>query len=47
LLPIQAGDVPNTFADVEDLVKDFSFKPQVTISEGIKNFVQWYISYYK
>jgi UDP-glucuronate 4-epimerase len=47
LLPMQAGDVQNTFADVDDLVKDFSFKPKFTISEGIKNFVNWYVSYYK
>ena len=46
LLPMQAGDVLDTFADVDDLVKDFSFKPRVTISEGIENFVQWYLNYY-
>jgi UDP-glucuronate 4-epimerase len=46
LLPMQAGDVLDTFADVDDLVKDFSFKPRVSISEGIENFVQWYLNYY-
>ena len=44
---MQAGDVPNTFADVDDFVKDTSFKPKFTISEGIKNFAEWYVSYYK
>lgn len=47
LLPIRPGDVPNTFANIDDFVKDFSFKPKFTISEGVKNFVQWYLSYYK
>jgi UDP-glucuronate 4-epimerase len=46
LLPMQPGDVLDTFADVDDLVKDFSFKPRFTISEGIENFVQWYLDYY-
>ena len=46
LLPMQAGDVLDTFADVDDLVKDFSFKPRVSISEGIEDFVQWYLNYY-
>ncbi|MDG2252659.1 MAG: NAD-dependent epimerase [Methylophilaceae bacterium] len=46
LLPMQPGDVLDTFADVDDLVKDFFFKPQVTISQGIENFVKWYSNYY-
>ena len=46
LLPMQPGDVLDTFADVDDLVNDFSFKPIFTISEGIENFVQWYLDYY-
>jgi UDP-glucuronate 4-epimerase len=47
LLPIQAGDVPATYADVDDLIKDVGFKPSTSIEEGIKNFVEWYKEYYK
>lgn len=46
LLPLQAGDVPATYADVDDLIKDVGFKPQTTIEEGIKKFVEWYRGYY-
>lgn len=42
LLPIQAGDVPATYADVDDLIKDVGFKPATTIETGIKKFVEWY-----
>ncbi|MGH2507839.1 MAG: NAD-dependent epimerase [Gammaproteobacteria bacterium] len=45
-LPMQAGDVPATFADVDDLVKDVGFKPSTPIQEGIRRFVAWYRSYY-
>jgi UDP-glucuronate 4-epimerase len=47
LLPIQAGDVPATYADVDDLIKDVGFKPSTPIEEGIKKFVKWYKEYYK
>ena len=47
LLPIQAGDVPATYADVDDLIKDVGFKPSTSIEEGIKKFVKWYREYYK
>ncbi len=47
LLPIQAGDVPATYADVDDLIKDVGFKPSTSIEEGINKFVQWYKEYYK
>jgi UDP-glucuronate 4-epimerase len=47
LLPIQAGDVPATYADVDDLINDVGFKPATTIEEGIKKFVEWYKEYYK
>lgn len=47
LLPMQAGDVPTTFADVDDLISDTGFKPQTSIEEGIGKFVCWYKSYYK
>jgi UDP-glucuronate 4-epimerase len=47
LLPIQAGDVPATYADVDDLTKDVGFKPSTSIQDGIKKFVAWYKDYYK
>jgi UDP-glucuronate 4-epimerase len=46
LLPIQAGDVPATYADVDDLMRDVGFKPATTIEEGISRFVEWYRGYY-
>jgi len=46
-LPMQPGDVPATYADVNDLVKDTGFKPSTSIEEGINNFVQWYKEYYQ
>ena len=42
LLPMQPGDVPATFADVDDLIKDVGFKPSTPIQEGIKKFIEWY-----
>ncbi len=47
LLPMQAGDVSATYADVEDLINDVGFKPSTSIEEGIKKFVEWYREYYK
>jgi UDP-glucuronate 4-epimerase len=46
LLPLQPGDVPDTFADVEDLVRDFDYKPSTTIDEGIGKFAKWFVDYY-
>jgi len=46
LLPMQAGDVQATYADVDDLVQDVDFKPQTLIEEGIGRFVEWYRHYY-
>jgi len=46
LLPIQAGDVPSTYANVEDLIADLNYKPETTIEEGINNFVNWYIDFF-
>jgi UDP-glucuronate 4-epimerase len=46
-LPLQAGDVPQTYANVEDLFNDIDFKPQTSIKEGIGNFIDWYLDYYK
>lgn len=45
-LPMQPGDVPVTFADVNDLIKDTGFKPSTSIEEGIDHFVNWYKRYY-
>ncbi len=47
LLPLQPGDVPDTYADVEALVKDVGYKPNTTIEQGIEKFVSWYEEYYK
>ena len=46
-LPIQPGDVPITYANVEDLEKEVGFKPKTSIEIGIRRFVTWYRSYYK
>ena len=47
LLPLQPGDVPDTYADVSALVEDFGYKPSVPVEVGIANFVEWYREYYK
>lgn len=46
LLPIQSGDVPDTYADVDDLVEQFDFKPRMSLKQGIDNFVTWFKEYY-
>jgi UDP-glucuronate 4-epimerase len=46
MLPMQPGDVPSTYADVEDLMNDVGFKPATPLSVGIQKFVDWYQSYY-
>ncbi|SHE23673.1 NAD-dependent epimerase [methanotrophic endosymbiont of Bathymodiolus puteoserpentis (Logatchev)] len=46
LLPLQPGDVPDTYADVEALVQDVGYKPNTTIEQGIEKFAAWYNSYY-
>ncbi len=46
-LPLQPGDVPATFADIDELVRDVDYKPDTPIEAGIANFVEWYRSYYK
>ena len=46
-LPAQPGDVPDTYANVEDLVEQFHYKPSTTIQDGIQQFVSWYRNYYK
>jgi len=46
LLPMQPGDVYQTFAEVDDLVKDFGFKPSTSLEEGLRRFTEWYKGYY-
>ena len=45
LLPLQPGDVPDTFADVDDLVKEFDYKPSTSVADGIEQFINWYEEY--
>ena len=46
LLPLQPGDVPDTYADVSDLVADTGYRPSTTVEEGVRRFVDWYVDYY-
>ena len=46
-LPLQIGDVPDTFASADNLKKDFNYKPSTSVIKGISNFVKWYKDYYK
>jgi UDP-glucuronate 4-epimerase len=46
MLPMQPGDVPATYADVEDLILDVDYKPTTRVEDGIAQFVEWYRSYY-
>jgi len=46
-LPLQPGDVEDTFADVSDLVADFRYQPTMSVKKGVKNFVEWYKGYHK
>ena len=46
-LPIQPGDVPATWANVDDLVRDVGFQPATSIEDGVARFVEWYLDYYK
>lgn len=47
LLPLQPGDVPDTFANVDDLIRDTGYKPATPVEVGIQNFVAWYKDYYQ
>ena len=47
LLPMQPGDVPDTYADAGDLARDVGYKPDTPIETGVRNFVDWYIDYYQ
>jgi UDP-glucuronate 4-epimerase len=46
LLPFQSGDVPDTYADIDDLVEQFSYKPNTSIEQGVENFVAWFKNYH-
>jgi len=46
-MPMQPGDVNQTWADVEDLRKKYGYNPDFSVTQGIKNFVEWYKEYYK
>jgi UDP-glucuronate 4-epimerase len=47
LLPLQIGDVPDTWADAEDLVRDVGYRPSTPVEEGVAKFVAWYLDYYR
>ena len=47
LLPLQPGDVPDTFADIDDLVRDVGYRPATPVEVGVERFVRWYVDYYK
>jgi UDP-glucuronate 4-epimerase len=47
MLPMQPGDVYETYADISSLSNDTGYKPLTSLEEGIKKFLQWYLHYYK
>ncbi|MGZ5050303.1 MAG: NAD-dependent epimerase [Methylobacter sp.] len=47
LLPMQPGDVPDTYADVSDLTRDLGYKPETSLEDGIERFVDWYKNFYQ
>ena len=46
LLPLQPGDVPDTYADINDLVAEFDYKPEMNVKRGVSNFVEWFKQYH-
>ena len=46
-LPLQPGDVPSTFADIEQLTRASGFRPSTSIEDGVAHFVAWYRDFYK
>ena len=46
LVPMQPGDVEMTYADVDELVRDFNFKPSTSLRDGLRAFAQWYKEFY-
>jgi UDP-glucuronate 4-epimerase len=47
MYPMQQGDVPRTFADVNELIKDYNYSPTTDIKSGIENFKNWFLNYNK
>ncbi len=47
LLPLQPGDVPDTYANIEDLIRDTGYKPDTPLERGMQEFVNWFLSYYQ
>ena len=47
LLPLQPGDVPDTYANVDDLVEQFNYKPETSVEEGVTQFIEWYKDYFR
>lgn len=47
LLPLQPGDVPDTYANIDDLIKDFNYKPSTELERGMEKFVEWFKGYYQ
>ncbi|MGJ8736194.1 NAD-dependent epimerase [Zobellia laminariae] len=47
LMPMQPGDVERTWADVDDLIRDYDYQPNTSVADGVQNFVDWYKGYYK
>jgi UDP-glucuronate 4-epimerase len=47
MLPLQPGDVPDTFADIDDLERDVGYRPATPVEVGVERFVRWYVDYYK
>lgn len=45
-MPLQPGDVPETYANVDDLYRDIDFRPRTSIQDGVNNFVDWYLDYF-
>lgn len=46
MLPIQPGDVQKTWANVDALIRDYKYKPEIAVAEGVKKYVRWYLDYY-
>lgn len=46
LLPMQPGDVYQTYADVDDLIRDFQFRPDTSLEDGLRAFAKWYKKFY-
>jgi UDP-glucuronate 4-epimerase len=47
MLPMQPGDVPRTWANVDDLITDYEYSPNTPIQKGVENFINWYLKFYK